>query len=112
MFGLTWRFRIKDPSVVKQFEELAANVTSLLDPALRAATGTILPYGGTTAPTGCLICDGTRIGRVQYAVLFAVIGVKFGAGDGTTTFNLPNAIGVFPACGSAGALGGVIVTGL
>lgn len=53
-------------------------------------TGTILPYGGSTAPTGWLLCNGGAISRTTYADLFAIIGTNYGAGDGSTTFNLPN----------------------
>lgn len=53
-------------------------------------TGSILPYGGSTAPEGYLICNGGTISRTTYANLFYVIGTTFGAGDGSTTFNLPN----------------------
>lgn len=56
----------------------------------RMPTGTILNYGGSTAPSGFLICDGGTISRTTYASLFAVIGTTYGAGDGSTTFNLPN----------------------
>lgn len=52
--------------------------------------GSILPYGGATAPSGWFICDGTAVSRTTYAELFAVIGTSFGAGDGSTTFNLPD----------------------
>ena len=53
--------------------------------------GTIIPYGGTVAPTGFLVCDGSAVSRTTYAQLFAVIGTKYGEGDGSTTFNLPDA---------------------
>lgn len=53
-------------------------------------TGLILPYGGSTAPEGFLICDGSAISRVTYKDLFAVIGTTYGIGDEATTFNLPN----------------------
>lgn len=53
-------------------------------------TGLILPYGGTTAPNGFLMCDGTAVSRTTYADLFSVIGTAFGSGDGSTTFNLPD----------------------
>lgn len=43
-----------------------------------------------TPPTGYLLCDGAAVSRTTYAALFAVISTTFGAGDGTTTFNLPN----------------------
>lgn len=53
-------------------------------------TGAILPFAGTTAPTGFLMCDGTAVSRTTYATLFAVIGTAFGSGNGSTTFNLPD----------------------
>lgn len=53
-------------------------------------TGTILGYGGTTAPTGYLLCDGAAVSRSTYSALFAVISTAYGAGDGSTTFNLPD----------------------
>ena len=52
--------------------------------------GVIWEYGGSAAPTGWLICDGSPVSRTTYAALFAVIGTAYGAGDGSTTFNLPN----------------------
>ena len=52
--------------------------------------GAIIPYGSTTAPTNWLVCDGSAVSRTTYAELFAVIGTSYGAGDGSTTFNLPN----------------------
>ena len=52
-------------------------------------TGTILAFGGVTAPKGFLICDGSAVSRTTYANLFAVIGTRYGAGNGSTTFNLP-----------------------
>lgn len=55
-----------------------------------AAPGMIFDYAGSTAPTGFLFCDGAAVSRTTFARLFAVIGTTFGAGDGTTTFNLPD----------------------
>lgn len=50
-----------------------------------------LKYTATdTAPTGWLKCDGSAVSRTIYADLFAVIGTTYGAGDGVTTFNIPN----------------------
>lgn len=57
--------------------------------------GYILPWPGTTAPEHTLICDGSAISRVTYAALFAVIGTTYGAGDGSTTFALPDFRGYF-----------------
>lgn len=52
--------------------------------------GTVLPYTNETAPENWLICDGSEVSRTEYNHLFAVIGITFGEGDGSTTFNLPN----------------------
>lgn len=59
-------------------------------------TGAIVMYGSNTAPTGWLVCDGSAISRTTYSALFAIIGTTFGAGDGSTTFNLPNLEGNVP----------------
>lgn len=55
--------------------------------------GMIVPFGGTSAPPGYLLANGDAVSRVTFSVLFGAIGTIYGAGDGTTTFNLPNAIG-------------------
>lgn len=52
--------------------------------------GTILPYGGASAPSGWFLCQGQAVSRTTYSELFAVIGTAFGEGDGSTTFNLPD----------------------
>lgn len=53
-------------------------------------TGGILTFGGSTVPEGFLLCNGAAISRTTYAKLFAAIGTLYGAGDGATTFNLPD----------------------
>jgi microcystin-dependent protein len=58
-------------------------------------TGAMLEYGGSAAPTGWLICDGSAISRTTYAALFAVLGTAYGVGDGSTTFNVPDRRGKF-----------------
>lgn len=52
--------------------------------------GTVLPFGGSAAPSGYLLCNGATVSRTTYADLFAVIGTTYGAGNGSTTFALPN----------------------
>jgi len=52
--------------------------------------GMLMPYAGATAPTGWLLCFGQAISRTTYATLFAVVGTTYGAGDGSSTFNLPD----------------------
>lgn len=55
-----------------------------------APTGVVLPYGGSSAPTGWLLCNGSAISRSTYASLFTALGTTYGSGDGSTTFNLPD----------------------
>lgn len=52
--------------------------------------GIIFPYAGSSAPDGFLLCDGSAVSRATYADLFALIGTTYGAGDGSTTFNVPD----------------------
>jgi len=64
-------------------------------------TGVINPYAGPITnppapPTGWLLCDGAAVSRSTYATLFGIIGTAYGAGDTTTTFNLPNLKGKVP----------------
>ena len=54
------------------------------------ATGTILPWSAASLPTGFLECAGAAVSRSTYSALFAIIGTTYGAGDGSTTFTLPN----------------------
>ena len=79
---------------------------------LNVPTGVILPFGGTTAPTGFLICDGSAISRTSYADLFAVIGTTYGSGDGSTTFNLPDATIPLKIATSVGVKGNGMTLGL
>jgi len=55
-------------------------------------SGALMPYAGTSAPTGFLLCDGSAVSRSTYATLFAALdnGNIYGAGDGSSTFNLPD----------------------
>ena len=55
--------------------------------------GIVLPFAGSTAPQGYLLCDGSAVSRTDYADLFTAIGTTYGVGDGSTTFNVPNLSG-------------------
>ena len=68
-----------------------------------APVGTVLMSARSAAPTGWLLCDGTAISRADYAALYAAIGDAFGAGDGATTFNLPDIRQRFPRGANDGA---------
>jgi len=71
----------------------ATNLTVGGVPFAPFPTGALLPFGGSTAPTGYLLCDGSAVSRTTYAALFTAVGTAYGTGDGTTTFNLPNGKG-------------------
>jgi len=53
-------------------------------------SGTIAMWPTATPPTDWLLCDGTAVSRTTYSTLFVLFGTTFGAGNGSTTFNLPN----------------------
>lgn len=92
---------------IKQFQ-----AGDTVDPAFTGVmpAGAIVMYGAAAAPSGYLLCDGSAVSRTTFAALFAIIGTTFGAGDGSTTFNVPNFRQRFPigkaASGTGSTLGG------
>lgn len=62
---------------------------------LSLPSGALNFFAMSAPPSGWLVCDGSAISRTVYASLFAAIGTTYGAGDGTTTFNIPNTLGRF-----------------
>lgn len=71
------------------------NVSGRPDLSALIPPGTIIHYAGRTVPSGWLICNGANVSRTDYAALFAAIGTIYGAGNGSTTFGLPNLGGRF-----------------
>lgn len=67
-----------------------SNRTQFLRGLIASFTGVVLPFAGSAAPSGFLLCAGQAVSRTTYAALFAVISTVYGAGDGSTTFNLPD----------------------
>ena len=59
-------------------------------PPAAIPSGAVMPFAGSAAPSGWLLCFGQAVSRTTYAALFAAIGTSFGAGDGSTTFNIPD----------------------
>lgn len=57
--------------------------------------GAVVAFAMVTPPNGWLTCNGQAVSRITYSRLFTAIGTAFGAGDGTTTFNLPDLRGEF-----------------
>jgi len=74
------------------------NVSGRPDLSAVIPPGTIIHYAGRTVPSGWLICNGANVSRRDYAALFAAIGTTYGAGNGSTTFGLPNLNGRFLEC--------------
>jgi microcystin-dependent protein len=71
--------------------ELAASLRQFLVP-----TGSVLSFAGASAPSGFLVCNGDPVSRETYIDLFDVLGTIFGAGNGSSTFNLPDFRGRVP----------------
>jgi microcystin-dependent protein len=85
------------------------------------STGTIIMYPSATPPSGWLICNGQEVSRSSYALLYSYIGTTYGAGNGSTTFNLPDirdrmvihqdtTIPRYNTLGETGGVNGVIFT--
>jgi microcystin-dependent protein len=80
-------------NVIGTDSDYRLNGVSILMP-----TGAIIPYGGASGspPDGWLDCNGQAVSRTTFADLFAVLGTAYGAGDGSTTFNVPDLRQRFP----------------
>lgn len=65
-------------------------IVTQYDDASNYIAGRVFAYAGTDEPIGCLLCDGRAVSRTTYWELFDAIGTTYGAGDGSSTFNLPN----------------------
>lgn len=73
--------------------------------ATAVAPGFVMPFAANSTPSGYLLCNGAAVSRTTYAALFSAIGTTYGAGDGSTTFNLPNLTDKFiQGSGTAGTV--------
>lgn len=77
--------------------QLKTNADAIAAVSGAVAVGVVLPYAGSTAPSGYLLCYGQAISRTTYSDLFAITSTTYGAGDGSTTFNVPDLRGRVPA---------------
>jgi len=78
------------PSVLDDVQRVHAGFIAELRDRPSVPTGSLLDFAGTAAPSGYLLCDGSAVIRATYAALFSAIGTTWGAGNGTTTFNVPD----------------------
>ena len=72
----------------EDFDRKLSNAISVLASGVYAV-GTIWLTARDAAPPGWLVCDGTALSRTAFPALYAALGVRYGAGDGSTTFNIP-----------------------
>ena len=81
-------------SSIEQYNEnagsIGANDLSLVPISDTVPTGFVISSATSEIPDGYLLCNGGAVSRSTYAKLYSKIGVTYGVGDGTTTFNLPN----------------------
>ena len=112
--GGTWELPLAQVAVAALAGGITnANITSEAPTAAPVNdlvhAGDIKITGRTAAPAGWLLCQGQTVSRTTYADLFAAIGTTYGAGDGSTTFALPDLRGRFPlgkaASGTGSSLG-------
>jgi microcystin-dependent protein len=85
--------------VLKEWEQGSIDAEGEIyhrDGSLVEPVGIVSIFAGATAPAGWLICDGAAVSRTTYAALWTAIGTAYGAGNGTSTFNLPNLKGRIP----------------
>lgn len=79
-----------------QIDSVAKTVSTVSPYSLQGVpAGAIMDFAMNAAPAGWLACDGALVSRTTYAALFAAIGTTWGAGDGSTTFQLPDMRGYF-----------------
>ena len=86
--GLT--YPVADGSAGQFMTTDGAGTLSFTTMASVIAAGMLIPYAGSSAPTGWLMCYGQDVSRTTYSDLFTAIGTTYGIGDGSTTFTLPD----------------------
>src|SRR3954454_8618482 len=91
-YALPYPVLADPPNVPADMKALAEKIEAVLVArnGLLVPTGAMMPFAGPASPTGWLLCQGQLISRTGYAALFGAIGVAYGAGDGSTTFTLPD----------------------
>lgn len=79
-----------DGNTTKLQEQAAVQAKLLAASAAVIPIGAAVPFWGLQEPAGFLLCKGQAVSRTTYRELYAVIGTRSGAGDGSTTFNVPD----------------------
>jgi microcystin-dependent protein len=109
------------PTLQSYFQELAEAVDTYIasipppvipPSAVPVPVGVVAMTGALAAPTNWLLCRGQAVSRATYSDLFAAFGTRFGAGDGSTTFNVPNFQARLPVGYNSGSPSGAGLAGL
>lgn len=104
-----------DASTPMSIEDITAaqatSISNIINTVITTAVpvATIVQTAAANAPAGWLMCQGQAVSRTSFPGLYAAIGVTYGAGDGSTTFNLPDMRGRVPVgknTGTFATLGG------
>ncbi len=100
------------PTELGYLSGVTSAVQTQLDGKLSALAGTVIMYAGSSCPTGTIAADGSAVSRtVTYDDLFAVVGEVYGVGDGSSTFNVPDARGVFVRGKGSQTISAIVYTG-
>jgi|LULO01.1.fsa_nt_gb microcystin-dependent protein len=83
---------VTDPTADRTitFPNSSGTVALTSDVSASLPSGTVVPFAGSSAPTGYLLAQGQAVSRSTYSDLFSAIGTTYGSGDGSSTFNLPD----------------------
>ncbi len=114
--GVLVKFAVTDENDVPQADLSFDNLEPMVDvsggsPSVTAVpTGGIIEYSNVTPPTGFLLCNGALVSRATFSALFAVCGTTYGAGDGMTTFALPDKRGRYAMGVAASGTGNTLGT--
>lgn len=96
-----------EEGILKELANLAAQLGNL-EAAIEAfhdnQVGEVFAWPADSEPYRALPINGAAVSRTTYAKLFAKIGTKYGAGNGSTTFNVPNGIDKFLQCGNTAGI--------
>jgi microcystin-dependent protein len=79
-----------DGNLKVQGDIIFSDASTMASASSGIPAGILAPFAGSTAPDGWLLCDGSAVSRTTYSSLFAVVAATYGAGDGSTTFGLPD----------------------
>jgi microcystin-dependent protein len=112
---ITLRFREQlPPLVADELDGLVASLQAiqarqdLFTEPRTVPAGIVAPFAGAVAPEGWLLANGQAVDRGGYSALFAAIGTAYGAGDGATTFNVPDLRQRFPLGKAAAGTGSTL----